>query len=74
MVILDGNSGHVTHMFKEIRVFKTIFATADELDKCLKLIKLPILLNLCAPISELPYNRSTMVYFFSHMFSDFFLF
>ena len=38
------------------------FETAVDLNKCLKQIKLPISTYSCAPISELPSDKSTMGY------------
>ena len=62
--ILDGNSEYIATCVKENRSLKNkikkIKATAVNLNKCLKQIKLPILLGTCAPTPELPSNKNTM--------------
>ena len=48
---------------EENRTFSTEknrFATALDLNKCIKQIKLPILRRTCAPFFEVPSNISTM--------------
>ena len=58
VLILDGNSEHITHACRE--KIRTFFAF--DLIKCLKIIKLQRLPLTSAPISELPFNISTMAY------------
>ena len=62
-LLLNGNSKHVAHEWKKKFYSEMIIklAPALYLNKCLKHVKLPILLYTCAPFSELPSNISTMV-------------
>ena len=57
VLIPDGNSEHGAHMRinRSTGLYKTNFqfATALDLKKCLKQIKIPISLHTCAPMSEL---------------------
>ena len=65
VLILDGNSEHVTHVKrKTLILFK--FASSVDLDKCLKQVILSISRYTCAPISELPSYISTMVIAYGH--------
>ena len=57
VLILDGSSEHVTHAYENDRYFRFVL----DLNKCLKQIKYQRLYLPCAPISELPTNKSTMI-------------
>ena len=61
--ILDGNSEHVAHVLRKrgISEINPKFASVVHPNKCLKLIKLPISVYTCAPLSGLPFTISTMV-------------
>ena len=63
VLTLDGNSEHVAHVGCKTGfvLFFLKFAVNVDPNECLKQIKVPITLNACAPISELPSNvRYTM--------------
>ena len=60
-IVLDGNSEHVAgkQVFFSLN-FK--FDAASEVNKCLKQIKLPKSLHICALRSEIPSNINSMRY------------
>ena len=62
VLILDGNPEHVAQLGRKIRLFEINFrfATATDVNKCLKKLKMPISLSTCATISKLPYNMIIM--------------
>ena len=63
VLILYGNLEHVAHAWRKIDLFEEKyirFATALDLIKFLIQIKYQRLILTCAPISELPFNISTM--------------
>ena len=52
---------HVCKRKLDVSEIELRFATYIAINKCFEQIELPISFHTCAPISELPYNRSTIV-------------
>ena len=62
VLVLDGNSEHVVHVRRQTVMKISRIAIAVDLNKCLKLVKLTILLYACAPILNLPSYARTINY------------
>ena len=62
VLISDGNSEHVAHVWKNKSLkMINLCRLLSNLNECLMHIKLPISPPTCAPISELPTNISNMM-------------
>ena len=59
VIILEGNVAQEMHFFSEDFLK---LATVVDVNKCLAQIELPLSLFTCAPISELPFNKNTMIH------------
>ena len=57
--LLDGNSEHVSQVWRKRDLSENKFSAAVDRNKCLKPIKLLILFNTCATISEIPSDINT---------------
>ena len=76
VIMLDGNTEHIAQPCSKKGILKNNFkfSTDVDLSKCLKQIKLPILLYTCAPFSELPSNIRIMIAYFFWFLKILFLF